>query len=79
MVLDDRRIKMYGIAETIFKECIRHVLHKELQMKQLCARLVPHLLTADQKRMLMKISEQCLEHFNNNADFAHRFITMYET
>jgi len=28
----------------------------------------------------MKISEQCLEHFNKNkTDFVHRFITIYET
>jgi histone-lysine N-methyltransferase SETMAR len=49
-------------------------------MKKLCARWVPCLLTADQKRTRMKISEQCLEHFNKNkTDFVHRFITMDET
>jgi histone-lysine N-methyltransferase SETMAR len=41
---------------------------------------VPRLLTADQKRTRMKISEQCLEHFNKNeTDFVRRFITMGET
>jgi len=41
---------------------------------------VPRLLTADQKRTRMKISEQCLERFNKNkTDFVHRFITMDET
>jgi hypothetical protein len=41
---------------------------------------VPRLLTADQKRTRMKISEQCLEHFNKNkTDFTHRLITMDET
>jgi hypothetical protein len=35
-------------------------------MKKLCARWVPRLLTADQKRTSMKISEQCLERFNKN-------------
>jgi histone-lysine N-methyltransferase SETMAR len=49
-------------------------------MKKLFARWVPRLLTADQKRTRMKISEQCLEHFNNNkTNFVHRFITMDET
>jgi len=38
------------------------------------------LLTADQKRTRMKISEQCLEPFNKNkTDFERRFITMDET
>jgi hypothetical protein len=40
----------------------------------------PRLLTADQKRNHMKISEQCLEHFNKNkTDFVHRFIIMDKT
>jgi len=38
------------------------------------------LLTAEQKRTLMKTSEQCLERFNKNkTDFVRRFITMHET
>jgi hypothetical protein len=41
-----------------------YILHEELDMKKLCARWVPSLLTADQKRM--KISEQCVERFNKN-------------
>jgi histone-lysine N-methyltransferase SETMAR len=55
-------------------------LREELDMKKLCASWVPRLLTAYQKRTHMKISEQCLEHFNKNkTDFVHRFITMDET
>jgi hypothetical protein len=72
MLLDDQRMKVREIVETI---CI-----SELDMKKLCTRWVPHLLTADQKRTCMEISEQCLEHFNKNkTDFVRRFITMDET
>jgi histone-lysine N-methyltransferase SETMAR len=47
-------------------------LHEELDMKKLCARWVPRLLTADQKRTRMTIFEQCLKHFNKNkTDFVH--------
>jgi len=70
------------IAETIgtSKERVGYILREELDMKKLCARWVPLLLTADQKSTRMKISEQCLEHFNKNkTDFMHRFITMDET
>jgi len=51
MLLDDRRMKVREIAETIgiSKECVGYILHEELDMKKLCARWVPHLLTADQK------------------------------
>jgi histone-lysine N-methyltransferase SETMAR len=82
MVLDDWRMKVREISRTIgiSKERVGYVLHEELDMKKLCARWVPRLLTADQKRTRMKISEQCLEHFNKNkTDFVSRFITMDET
>jgi len=40
MVLDDRRMKVREIAETtgISKECVRYILHEELDMKKLCTR-----------------------------------------
>jgi len=82
MVLDDWRMKVREIAETIgiSKEHVGYILHEELDIKKLCARWVLRLLTADQKRTRMKISEQCLEHFNKNkTDFVHRCITMDET
>jgi histone-lysine N-methyltransferase SETMAR len=82
MVLDDRRMKVREIAKTIgiSKERVWYVFHEELDMKKLCARWVPRLLTADQKRTRMKISEQCLDHFNKNkTHFVRRFITMHET
>jgi DNA-binding Xre family transcriptional regulator len=82
MVLDDRRMKVPEIAESIgisSNERVGYILHEELDMKKLCARCVQRLLTADQKRTRMKISEQCLESFNKNkTDFVRRFITMDE-
>jgi histone-lysine N-methyltransferase SETMAR len=75
-------MKVREIAKTIGikKELVGYILHKELDMKKICARWVPRLPTADQKRTFMKISEQCLEHFNKNeTDFVRRFITMVET
>jgi hypothetical protein len=82
MVLDDRRMKVREIAETmdISKERVGYILHEELDTKKLYARWMPRLLTEDQKRTRMKISEQCLERFNKNkTDFLRRFITMDET
>jgi len=58
MVLDNRRMKVREIAETtgISKERVGYILHEELDMKKLCARWVPRLLTADKKRTRIKIS-----------------------
>jgi histone-lysine N-methyltransferase SETMAR len=66
IVLDDWRMKVREITETvgISKELVGYILHEELDMKMLCARWVPRLLTGAQKRTRMKISEQCLERFN---------------
>jgi hypothetical protein len=66
MVLDDRRMKVREISETIgiSKERVGYILHEELDMKKLCARWVPRSLTADQKCICMKMSEQCSEGFN---------------
>jgi len=75
-------MKVREIAETIgiSKERVGYILHEELDIKKLCARWVPRLLTADQKRTRMKISELCLERFKKNkTDFVRRFITMDET
>jgi histone-lysine N-methyltransferase SETMAR len=68
MILDDRRTKVREIAEIIgiSKERLGYILHEELDMKMLCARWMPRLLTADQKHTRMKISEQLLERFNKN-------------
>jgi histone-lysine N-methyltransferase SETMAR len=82
MLLDDRRMKVREIAETIgiSKERVGYILHEELDMKKLCARWVPRLLTADQKCTRIKNSEHCLERFNKNkTDFVCRFITLDET
>jgi hypothetical protein len=81
MVLDDQRMKVREIAQKtvgISKECVGYILHEELDMKKLCTRWVPRLLTADQKRTHTEISEQCLERSDKNkTDFARRrFITM---
>jgi len=50
MVLDDWRMKVHEIAETIgiSKEHVGYIFPEELDMKKLCARWVPRLLTADQ-------------------------------
>ena len=71
---------MHEIAETIgiSKERAGCTLHEELDTKKPCARWVPHLLTADQKCTRIKISEQCLEHFNKNkTDFVLLSIYYY--
>lgn len=82
MVLEDRRVKLREIAEAvgISVERVCHILHNELHMNKLCARWVPRILTPEQKRNRMTMSQRALELYNKNpADFLRRFITMDET
>jgi hypothetical protein len=53
MVLDDRRIRVRETAETIgiAKERVGYILLEELDMKKLCAKWVPRLLTAEQNTL----------------------------
>jgi len=46
-------MKVCEIAESIgiSKECVGYILHKELDMKRLCARWMPRMLTADQNAL----------------------------
>jgi [histone H3]-lysine36 N-dimethyltransferase SETMAR len=73
IILNDRKVKLIEIAETlkISKERV-------LDMRKLYAKWVPHVLTIDQKQQRVDDSEQCLAIFNRNK-FFRRNITMDET
>ena len=75
MVLDDRRVKVKEITDIlgISRERVRYILHQEFNMRKLCARWVPHLLTIDQKRIRMRISQACLDRFQQKKVMATVF------
>ena len=65
------------------KERICHILKKHLGIRKLSARWVPRLLTVDQKRVRMNISnasDALLAQFRRNkSDFWRQLITVDET
>ena len=82
MVLEDRRLKVRELADMagISKSAVHRILTGNLDMKKMCARWVPRLLTDEQKRRRENISTECLAKFHTNkAEFLRRFITMDET
>lgn len=82
IILNDRKVKLIELAETlkISKERVGHIIHEYLDMRKLCAKWVPRVLTIDQKQQRCDDSEQCLAIFNRNKDeFFRRYITMDET
>lgn len=82
IILSDRKMKLIEIAETlkISKERVGHIVQEYLDMRKLCAKWVPRVLTIDQKQQRFDDSEQCLVMLNRNKDeFFRRYITMDET
>ena len=82
MVLEDRRLKVSEIAQVlgISGERAFYILTEELCMKKLSARRVPRLLTPDQNRIRIQMSEQSLTRPQKNPnDFLRRFVTNDET
>jgi hypothetical protein len=67
------------LAETlkISKKRVGHIVHGYLDMRKLCAKWLPRLLTIDQNQQRVDDSEQCLAIFYRNKDeFFRRYITM---
>jgi len=82
IVMEDRRMKMRDIVEIIGISVggVHNILHEKLEMKKLCARWMPRLLTIDQKRMRKDVSEQCLSMLKRNPqNFWRQFVTVDET
>ena len=81
MILDDRRLKVRELADMIgvLKRVVYRILTENLDMRKLCARWVPRLLTMEQKQRHEDVSIECLAMFHSTkTDSLRRFITMDE-
>jgi hypothetical protein len=70
---------MIEIAKTlkISKKRVEHIVHEYMDMRKLCAKWVPRVLTIDENQQRVDDSEQCLAIFNRNKDeFFRRCTTM---
>lgn len=82
MVLEDRRLNVTEIAETVkmSTERVRNILYNYLGMEKLCAKWVPRLVTLDQKlRRKIVSTENLVLYKRNPSEFLRRFITVDET
>ena len=81
IVLNDRRLKLREISETVNISAGRvwHILHECLGTRKLTARWVPRLLLADHKWGRVVASEQCLGMFQRNSkEFLRHYVTVDE-
>ncbi|KAL4126402.1 hypothetical protein QTP88_010624 [Uroleucon formosanum] len=81
IVRKDRRLSIRMIAEmvNIDKETVRQILHDELNMTKVCAKMVPKNLTLEQKDGRRQICVDILERMENERDLLKKVITCDET
>jgi [histone H3]-lysine36 N-dimethyltransferase SETMAR len=81
VIRKDRRLGVRAIAELthINRESVRRILVEELDMKKVCAKMVPRLLTPEQKECRMNISADILESIERDPNFLERVVTCDET
>lgn len=77
LIRSDRRLTVRAIAETvgIDKECVRQILHNNFNMKKVCAKMVPKILTIEQKEARENICTDTLNAIANDPNFLERVIT----
>ncbi|XP_025413286.1 protein GVQW3-like [Sipha flava] len=81
IVRADRRksIRMISEAVNADKETVRKILHEELHMKKVCAKLVPKNLTPDQKLLRQQVCSDFLERLEEDSGLMKNIITCDET
>ena len=81
LVRSDRRLTVRMMAEelNINRESVRIILSEELGMRKMCAKMVPKLLSDDQKQHRVRVCEDTLEEIGADPDFLRHIITGDET
>lgn len=81
LIRSDRRLTIRAIAETvgIDKESVRQILHENLNMQKVCAKVVPKILTIEQKENRKNICTETLIAIENEPNFLERVITCDES
>ena len=81
LVRSDLRLTVRMLAEELGlrRESVRLILTEDLGMKKICAKMVPKLLSDDQKARRVDLSRDVLEQLEGNPEFLDNVITGDET
>ena len=76
LVRSDRRLTVRMMAEelNINRESVRIILSEELGMRKMCAKMVPKLLSDDQKQHRVRVCEDTLEEIGADPHFLRHII-----
>ena len=67
LIRSDRRLTIRAIAETvgIDQECVRQILHNNFNMQKVCAKMMPKILTIEQKEARKNVCSDTLNAIEN--------------
>lgn len=76
MVFSDRRLTIRMIADNLYlqKSSVHSILRNHLGLRKLCAKIVPQILTSDQKMKRIECCNQWKD-FSQTSGFVERIIT----
>ncbi|GFV01538.1 protein GVQW3 [Trichonephila clavipes] len=74
LIWSDRRLSIRAIAETvnIDKECVRQILHDNLNMQKVCAKMVPKILTFEQQATRKNVCTDILDVIKNDPNLLEK-------
>ncbi|GFV45528.1 protein GVQW3 [Trichonephila clavipes] len=81
LIRSDRRLSIRAIAETvnIDKECVRQILHDNLNMQKVCAKMVPKILPFEQQATRKNVCTDILDAIKNDPNLLEKVITCDES
>jgi len=81
IVQQNRHLSIRAVAEliNIDKETVWQILHNNFNMKKVCSKMVPRLLSPEQKEIQMNICADILRNIENDPYFLETVITCNES
>ena len=76
-----QRLGVRAVAEEVNldRESVRRILREELNMRKVCAKMVPKLLSEEQEECRKELCLDLLQHIENEQDLLNLIITCDET
>jgi len=81
VIRKDRRLGVRAVAEEVSldRESFRRILREELNLRKVCAKMVPKLLSNEQKERRKELCLDLLQRVENEPDLLNSIITCDET
>ncbi|KAJ8952128.1 hypothetical protein NQ318_018464 [Aromia moschata] len=81
LIREDRRLSIRGLAEItgIDKECVHQILHESFNVHKVYAKMMPKLLTPEQKESRMNICTDILNNIDTDPGLLDTVITCDES